>query len=178
MITVSGANHLAKPAAGRDFDAAFMRCLFAIPQTLRTVSCSVLPACLALTLAATPLAVAGGLPEKIQNVINGTNYQQATWGLLFVDLQTGETVYELNADKLVAPASVTKLYTVAAALDTFGAGHHFETSIYRRGEVDSAGVLRGKAARALGLLRALGLPRPLDSLRRGPGAPPAGRSPG
>ena len=120
-----------------------MRCLITLPGDLRSFLRIGVLTLFALALAGRPLSVTAGLPEKIQAVINGPNYQQANWGLLFVDLQTGETVYELNADKLFAPASVTKLYSVAAALDAFGAAHRFETSIYRRGEVDSAGVLHG-----------------------------------
>src|SRR5262249_9421593 len=49
--------------------------------------------------------------------------------------QTGKTVYEQNADKLVLPASTTKLYSCAAALDALGTDYRFETPVYRRGEV-------------------------------------------
>ncbi len=42
-----------------------------------------------------------------------------------------------------APASTTKLYSVAAAMDELGADYRFETPIYRRGEVDAEGHLQG-----------------------------------
>ena len=80
-----------------------------------------------------PLAELFGAPE----------YKEAHWGCLVIDLESGAVVYELNADKLFAPASATKLYSCAAALDAFGAGHRFETAVQRRGEVDSGGRLKG-----------------------------------
>jgi D-alanyl-D-alanine carboxypeptidase/D-alanyl-D-alanine-endopeptidase (penicillin-binding protein 4) len=52
-------------------------------------------------------------------------------------------IYELNAEKLFAPASTTKLYSVAAALDAFGHDHRFVTPVRRFGEVDSSGHLQG-----------------------------------
>jgi D-alanyl-D-alanine carboxypeptidase/D-alanyl-D-alanine-endopeptidase (penicillin-binding protein 4) len=75
------------------------------------------------------------LPTKIEEIINGRDYKQATWGILIVDSKTGTTLYSLNSDKLFKPASVTKLYSTAAALDLMGANHKFETPVYRRGEI-------------------------------------------
>lgn len=82
------------------------------------------------------------LREGIDKVISSADYKQSHWGLLVVDLETGKTLYELNADKLFAPASVTKLYSVATALDALGADYRFETPVVRRGEV-KAGALHG-----------------------------------
>ena len=48
-----------------------------------------------------------------------------------------------DADKLFAPASTTKLYSVATALDALGADYRFETPVYRRGTVKAEGVLEG-----------------------------------
>jgi len=78
---------------------------------------------------------ADDLAAKIDAVINGPRYKQARWGVLIVDAKTGKTVYERDADRLFMPASVTKLYSCAAALAAFGADHKFETPVYRRGEV-------------------------------------------
>jgi D-alanyl-D-alanine carboxypeptidase/D-alanyl-D-alanine-endopeptidase (penicillin-binding protein 4) len=83
------------------------------------------------------------LPADLEAVIHGPDYKHAHWGILFTDLETGQTVYELNADKLFVPASTTKLYTVATALDAFGPDHRFKTPVYRRGSVDADGQLRG-----------------------------------
>lgn len=85
---------------------------------------------------------ADDLAAKIESVIHGPDYRQAHWGLLVVDAQTGKTVYEHHPDRLFAPASVTKLYSCAAALAALGADHRFETPVHRRGEVEK-GRLRG-----------------------------------
>ena len=83
------------------------------------------------------------VPPKVREVMDSAKYKQAYWGLLAVDLKTGEVRHERNSEKLFAPASVTKCFSVACALDAFGADHRFETPIVRRGEVNSDGVLTG-----------------------------------
>ncbi|HET6202406.1 MAG TPA: D-alanyl-D-alanine carboxypeptidase/D-alanyl-D-alanine-endopeptidase [Planctomycetota bacterium] len=101
------------------------------------------PVLLALALRAPSAACGTGLPDEIRAVIEAPDFRHAHWGILFVDRETGETVHEWNADKLFAPASVTKLFSVAAALETLGAEFRFETPIVRRGEVDAQGRLAG-----------------------------------
>jgi D-alanyl-D-alanine carboxypeptidase/D-alanyl-D-alanine-endopeptidase (penicillin-binding protein 4) len=78
---------------------------------------------------------ADDLAAKVGAVIDGPDYKQARWGILVVDAKTGKTVFERDADRLFMPASVTKLYSCAAALAAFGADHKFETPVYQRGEV-------------------------------------------
>ncbi len=75
------------------------------------------------------------LADKINAVIEAPEYKHARWGILVVDAETGKTVYERNPDMLFAPASVTKLYSCAAALVAFGPDYTFETPVYRRGDV-------------------------------------------
>jgi len=96
-----------------------------------------LTACVCLTAEAEELA------EQLAGLMDAPPYEHAHWGALFVDQDSGETLYERQSKKLFAPASVTKLYTVAAALDTFGADHRFKTPVYRRGELSDGGVLKG-----------------------------------
>jgi D-alanyl-D-alanine carboxypeptidase len=59
------------------------------------------------------------------------------------DLTTGQIVQNLNPDEFFLPASSTKLFTVAAALDTFGADHRFVTTLHRTGPVGLQGELSG-----------------------------------
>lgn len=73
------------------------------------------------------------LAARIANLMESPQYRHAHWGVLAVNVETGNTVYEHDADKLFAPASVTKLFSVAAALDELGADYRFRTPIYYRG---------------------------------------------
>src|SRR5262245_25546059 len=82
------------------------------------------------------------LASRIDKVVKGPDYAQAHWGVLVVDTETGKTLYELNAEQLFAPASVTKLYSCATALCTLGPDHRFKTPVYSRGKVEN-GVLKG-----------------------------------
>ena len=84
-----------------------------------------------------------GLEDRIAAVLKTPGYQDGHWGLLIVDATSGRTLYERNADQLFCPASVTKLYSTAAALTDLGADHRFQTPVVRRGEVDPEGTLRG-----------------------------------
>jgi len=84
-----------------------------------------------------------GLSEGVLKIINDPLYKSSYWGILVKDLESGEVILELNADKLFVPASTTKLFTLSAGLDTFGPDYRFQTPLYRRGKVDSQGTLNG-----------------------------------
>lgn len=76
------------------------------------------------------------LAQRMNGVIKGPDYKQATWGVLVVNAKTGAVVYEHNPDTMCTPASVTKLYSCASALAAFGPDYKFETPVHRRGEVN------------------------------------------
>lgn len=80
------------------------------------------------------------LSKRIDELTGQPRFQHAHWGILFVDLKTGEKIYEHNADKLFAPASTTKLYSVATALDALGADYRFETPLKHTGTRDNSTI--------------------------------------
>ncbi len=94
-------------------------------------------------LPAASLHGAETLEARIEAVLKTPGYQSGHWGLLVVDVKTGKTVYERNADQLFCPASVTKVFSAAAALAELGADYRFETPVVRRGTIDDSGTLRG-----------------------------------
>jgi len=83
------------------------------------------------------------LSQRIDEHLAQAHFKTAHWGFLFVDLKTGEVVIERNSEKLFVPASTTKLFSTAAALDALGGDHRFHTPIYRRGSIDDHGTLDG-----------------------------------
>jgi D-alanyl-D-alanine carboxypeptidase/D-alanyl-D-alanine-endopeptidase (penicillin-binding protein 4) len=89
-----------------------------------------------------PAPAADDLAARIDEVIHGPNYKSARWGILVVEAEGDKVVYSHNADLLFSPASVTKLYSCAAAMVALGKDHVFETPIHARGDL-TRGVLYG-----------------------------------
>ena len=83
------------------------------------------------------------MSQRVEAVLSTAGYQKGHWGVLVVDRKTGDVIYERNADQLFSPASVTKLFSTAAALVELGTGYRFQTPVVRHGEVDAAGKLNG-----------------------------------
>jgi D-alanyl-D-alanine carboxypeptidase/D-alanyl-D-alanine-endopeptidase (penicillin-binding protein 4) len=83
------------------------------------------------------------LPAPIQAVMNRPKYRSSRWGLFVADRATGAVIYDLNGGDPIIPASTTKLFPAAAALDVYGPDYRFETPVYRRGSIQSQGELRG-----------------------------------
>lgn len=98
-------------------------------------------ACFLLIFAAGPLAAADLPPSVLaladRPVLRGTSWAAAA---AYTD---GEEIFSLQPDLRLAPASALKLLTSAAALETFGPFHRFETQIYADGAADENGVLHG-----------------------------------
>jgi D-alanyl-D-alanine carboxypeptidase/D-alanyl-D-alanine-endopeptidase (penicillin-binding protein 4) len=65
------------------------------------------------------------------------------WGVMVVSMTRGDTLFGMNADTLLLPASTMKLYTSAMALERFGPAHQFRTEILRDGEIGLDGTLEG-----------------------------------
>jgi D-alanyl-D-alanine carboxypeptidase/D-alanyl-D-alanine-endopeptidase (penicillin-binding protein 4) len=93
---------------------------------------------------------AAGLPENIQKLIDSNAAARtAFWGIQIVDLATGKTLYELNPDHYFVPASNTKLFTTALALNRLGADFRFQTRVLADTVPDTEGRIAG-ALRLIG----------------------------
>lgn len=91
-------------------------------------------------------AVAGNegpraVTDKISQILvsPGMNVSQS---VKVVRIADGRELFAVNPTKIVAPASVTKVITAAAALNKFGPNKTFKTKFMRRGPLDQ-GVIRG-----------------------------------
>ena len=67
------------------------------------------------------------------------------FGVHIVDVESGEPVYNYQANRPRILASNTKLFTTAAALDVLGPGFFFETPLLAAGKVEE-GTLKGPLA--------------------------------
>ncbi len=95
-----------------------------------------------ISLAIHATAQEPSVARSIEALIDRPEYQQASWGLLVSDHKTGKEIYARNADRLFTPASVTKLYSCAAALIALGPDSTVKTTVVKRGSVTN-GILRG-----------------------------------
>ena len=70
----------------------------------------------------------------IETIINRPEFKRSRWGILIQDLDSGCTIYSLDADKYFIPASNAKLLTTAAALLELGEEFRITTPIYSLGK--------------------------------------------
>lgn len=82
------------------------------------------------------------LPQKLGEILKPAS-TSSNWGVKVVLNETGETLFESNADNGFIPASNRKLFTGALALDQLGPDFVFRTYLYKTGKVDAEGNLNG-----------------------------------
>jgi D-alanyl-D-alanine carboxypeptidase/D-alanyl-D-alanine-endopeptidase (penicillin-binding protein 4) len=88
-------------------------------------------------------AAAARFAGRAETLLATAPASKGDWGLLIVDAQTGETLFEKNADGYFVPASNMKLFTTALALAKLGPDYKFHTTLETRGTVSSDGTLSG-----------------------------------
>lgn len=66
-----------------------------------------------------------------------------TFGGLVVDLDTDQTIWDSDADRTLIPASNTKVFTTACAIDRLGEDHRITTRVTSAATIDQAGTLSG-----------------------------------
>ena len=89
------------------------------------------------------------------------------WGVMVVSLTRGDTLYAVNPDQPLRPASTMKLFTSALAFERLGPDYEFATDVLRDGPVDSAGAIEGNL-----ILRGDGDPSLSNRFLRGQPAAP------
>lgn len=84
------------------------------------------------------------LQHRLTEHLNHPRFAAATWGVKVFALDSGKTLFEQNAGKLLSPASNCKLYTMALALDQLGGDYRIKTSLYATTKPDRRGVLKSE----------------------------------
>ena len=74
---------------------------------------------------------------EIQQIVQHTDFKNAQFALLAVDVNSHEVITEINADKSLKPASTLKLFSTAMALENCGADFKFTTTIAYTGIIDT-----------------------------------------
>ena len=80
---------------------------------------------------------------RVDAVLREEHAEQAYWGILVRDRDTGETLCDLNSDHFFTPASNAKVFTTALALAELGPDYRFHTTLESKAVIGSDGRLAG-----------------------------------
>jgi D-alanyl-D-alanine carboxypeptidase/D-alanyl-D-alanine-endopeptidase (penicillin-binding protein 4) len=119
----------------------FIACYFC-RWLLLISSVAVLPAA-ALAQAASPARSLAELRAQLDARLNQPRFSGALWGVKIASLDSGKVLYEYHADRLMSPASNSKLYTGALALNTLGGDYQFSTPVYATTRPNRFGTVHG-----------------------------------
>jgi serine-type D-Ala-D-Ala carboxypeptidase/endopeptidase (penicillin-binding protein 4) len=75
------------------------------------------------------------LQKVVDNFANKPDLKNASVSFLAVDLANNQVLAQYDAKRLLAPASTTKLWSTAAALELLGANYKPKTELYYTGEI-------------------------------------------
>ena len=95
---------------------------------------------------AQPVTAAKSVDElrtQIETQISQPRFSGALWGVKIVSLDSGRTLFEHHADRRLSPASNSKLYSGALALDQFGGDYRIVTPILATAKPDAGGTVAG-----------------------------------
>ena len=77
------------------------------------------------------------LCERINRLIEQSEFSNARWGVIAVSLKDGRVACAREARKLFNPASAQKILTSVVALDALGADFRWQTKIYSNKEIEN-----------------------------------------
>lgn len=83
------------------------------------------------------------LRALIERHITEARFHAAIWGIRIKSLDTGCTVFEHHSDRLVSPASNSKLYVAALALAELGGDYRILTPVVSTAKPDRSGKVKG-----------------------------------
>jgi serine-type D-Ala-D-Ala carboxypeptidase/endopeptidase (penicillin-binding protein 4) len=78
------------------------------------------------------------LARDLDAILADPALQRGYWGILIRSLDNDDTLYSVNARKLMLPASSMKVVTLAAAAEKLGWDFRYDTTLYASGPVEGA----------------------------------------
>lgn len=104
---------------------------------------------------AQPVPPPASLADVIDTTLDHDDFQGAFWGITIRNLESGYMLYEQNPHTLFTPASNTKLFTTAAALDQLGPDFRYRTDVFAEGAIrdsvlDGNLIVRGSGDPTIG----------------------------
>lgn len=83
------------------------------------------------------------LQAQLTAHVEAPRFSGALWGVKVASLTSGKIIFEHHPERLMSPASNSKLYVGALALDHFGPDHRIVTPLLGTAKVDATGTLQG-----------------------------------
>lgn len=83
------------------------------------------------------------LARKIYEMIDGSEFANARWGVIAISLKDGRVVAARDGQKLFNPASIHKLITSIVALDKLGPDFRWQTRLMSANQIGDDGTLNG-----------------------------------
>jgi serine-type D-Ala-D-Ala carboxypeptidase/endopeptidase (penicillin-binding protein 4) len=81
------------------------------------------------------------LSGDINTILEDPEAARGFWGVYAISIDSGRTLFSMNADKLFTPASDAKLFTTAAVFGLIGPDYRFKTTVETLGTLDKYGRL-------------------------------------
>ena len=120
-----------------------IRAVIALAAVLAVCGCGA-PRAVAVTPAA-PVATTSPvdrLQADLSAIFTTSQFERSFWSVLVRPADAGESLYALNASKLMMPGSAMKIVTAATAAESLGWDRQFETRVVSTVPIDG-GALRG-----------------------------------
>lgn len=81
--------------------------------------------------------------QASDNFLSDSAIRHASFSLYVADVITGESIFDMNSEKSLTPASIQKLITSAVALELLGPDYTFKTELGYTGKIRRTGTLKG-----------------------------------
>lgn len=81
----------------------------------------------------------GALQTQVTTLLSASKKAGVVWSIAVIDEKSGQSIVDLDAEKLLVPASNTKLFTCASAFGLLGATHQSTTKVWASAPPDNNG---------------------------------------